>query len=79
MELSQHLRDRFLHEKTIFLPQAHHDWMSLCMLDFPDVSSFNSELDHIVAQLRLCGEVLTESELISKTLSTFPLASIVLA
>ena len=42
-ELWQQLRNRFLHEKTIFLPQARYDWMSLRMLDFPDISSFNSE------------------------------------
>ena len=53
--------------------------MSFCVLDFPDLSSFNSALHHIVAQLRLCGETLTEAELITKTLSTFPLASAVLA
>ena len=52
--------------------------MSLHVLDFPNLSSFNSELHRIVAQLHLCGEILTENELISKTLSTFPLASIVL-
>ena len=67
-----------LHEKTIFLPQAHHDWMSLRVLDFSDLASFNSELHCIVAQLCLCGEVLTETKLISKTLSTFPLASAIL-
>ena len=53
--------------------------MSLRVMDFPDISSFNSELHRIVAQLRLCGEQLTEPKLITKTLSTFPVASTVLA
>ena len=78
-ELWQQLCNGFLHEKIIFLFQACHDWMSLCVLDFPDISSFNSELHYIYAQLRLCEEILTKSELISKTLSTFPLASTILA
>ena len=78
-ELRQHLHDRFLYEKTIFLPQACHDWMSLRMLNFPDLSFFNSELHCIIAQLHLCEEVLTKTKLISKTLSTFLLASVVLA
>ena len=69
----------FLHEKTIFLSHARHEWMSLRVMDFPDISSFNSELHRIVAQLSLCGEQITEPELITKTLSTFPIASAVLA
>ena len=78
-ELWMQLQARFLHEKTIFLPQARHNWMSLRVMDFLDLSTFNSELHHIVAQLRLCGEQLIEVELITKTLSTFPIASAILA
>ena len=78
-ELWAQLRARFLHEKTIFLPQACHEWMSLRVMDFPDISSFNSELHRIVAQLSLCSEEVPEPELITKTLSTFPVASAVLA
>ena len=79
VELWAQLKACFLHEKTIFLPQARHKWMSLRVMDFPDISSFNSELHHIVAQLSLCGEEVLEHELITKTLSTFPVASAVLA
>ena len=78
-ELWAQLKARFLHKKTIFLPQARHEWMSLRVMDFPDISSFNSELHRIVAQLSLCGEEVPEPELITKTLSTFPVASVVLA
>ena len=48
-ELWAELQARFLHKKTIFLPQASHDWMSLRVMDFLDISSFNSELHCIVA------------------------------
>ena len=78
-ELWAQLQMRFLHEKTIFLPQARHDWMSLRVMDFLDISSFNSELHRIVAQLSLCGEVISDAELITKTLSTFHVAAAVLA
>ena len=78
-ELWAQLQARFLHEKTIFLPQARHDWMSLRVMDFPDISSFNFELHRIVAQLSLCGEVVSDPELITKTLSTFPVVAAVLA
>lgn len=73
------LHGRFHHEKTIFLPQARNDWMTLRVLDFTDLSKYNSELHRIVAHLRMCGETITESELIEKTLTTFPPASALLA
>lgn len=41
-------------------------------MDFSDLSMYNSELHRVVAQLRMCGEDVTEKELIDKTLSTFP-------
>lgn len=41
--------------------------------------SFNSELHRITAQLKLCGETITEAELIEKTLSTFPPATAILS
>ena len=72
-ELWVQLQAHFLHERTIFLLQTRHDWMSLLVMDFPDISSFNFELHRIVAQLHLCGELIT------KTLSTFPVASAVIA
>jgi hypothetical protein len=78
-ELWEQLHARFHHEQTIFRPQARNDWINLRVLDFPDFVTFNSELHRISAQLRLCGEVVTEAQLIDKTLSTFPPATAILA
>lgn len=72
-ELWTFLHARFHHEWTLFLPQAKNDWLHLRVLDFPDFSSFNSELHRITAQLRLCGECVPDTELIDKMLSTFRL------
>lgn len=47
------LHAKIHHEQTIFLPQVIND---LRVLDFSNFPSFNSELHHITAQLRLCGE-----------------------
>ena len=47
-------------------------------MDFPDLTSYNNELHQIVAKLRLCGENITNPELIDKTLTSFPSASITL-
>ena len=73
------LHDKFYHEQTIFLPKARNDWINLRALGFLDLLSFNAELHHISAQFRLCGEQITETQLIDKTLSTFPLASAIIA
>ena len=52
---------RFNHEQNSILPYAVNEWIILRVLDFPDFKSFNSELFRIVAQLRLCGEELTDA------------------
>ena len=78
-ELWAELHARFDHEQTLFLPQARADWTNIRVLDFPDFAAFNSELHRITAQLRLCGQVITDEELIEKTLSTFPPATAILS
>ena len=77
-ELWKELKARFFHEKTIHLPQARSDWLQLRVLDFADLSSFNAELHRIVTQLRMCSQTVEESEMIDKTLSTFPAAAALL-
>ena len=78
-DLWAQLNERFNHQQTLFLPQAHTDWINLRVQNFPDFVSFNSELHRIVTVLRLCGQEITDAELIEKTLSTFPLATLVLS
>ena len=73
------LNERFNHQQTLCLPQAHTDCINLRVQDFPDFVSFNSELHRIVALLRLCGQEITNAELIEKTLSTFPPATLILS
>lgn len=72
------LHARF-HQISIFLPQARSDWINLQVLDFPDFVSFNSKLHQITTQLKLYDETISESELIEKTLSTFPPATSILS
>ena len=73
------LAARFKHEQTIFLPQARSDWIGLRVMDFPNFMAFNSEIHRIVAQLRLCGDTINDTELIGKTLTTLPPACAILA
>ena len=78
-DLWAQLNERFNHQQTLFLPQAHTDWINLRVQNFPDFVSFNSELHRIVTVLRLCGQEIIDAELIEKTLSTFPPATLVLS
>jgi hypothetical protein len=78
-ELWKALKARFLHEKTMHLPQARSEWIQLRVMDFSDLLSFNAELHRIVSLMRLCGQHIEESEMIDKTLSTFPPAAAILA
>ena len=78
-ELWQKLKSRFDHQKTIFHPRALSDWTHLRVLDFPTLVDFNNEIYRIISQLRLCGQNITEEELIEKTLSIFPPVHAVLA
>lgn len=79
VELWALLHSHFNHQQTLFLPRARSDWINLRVLDFPDFASFNSELHRVTTQLRLCGETLSDAELIEKTLSIFPPATAILS
>ena len=78
-ELWVALEARFKHKETIFLPQARSDWINLRVTDFPNFFAFNSELHRLIVQLRLCGDTINDTDMIDKTLSTFPPACPILA
>lgn len=72
------LKDRYDHQKTVILPKARHDWIHLRLQDFKSVTEYNSALFKIVSRLKLCGEHLTDADLLEKTYSTFHASNIVL-
>jgi len=53
------------------LPRARYHWMHLRFEDYKSVSEYNSALFRIVSLLRLCGEKITEMDMLEKTYSTF--------
>ena len=65
------LKKRFDHQKTVILPKARYDWMHLRLQDFKSVSEYNSALFKISSQLKLCGENITEEDILEKTFTTF--------
>ena len=72
------LKKRFDHQKTVILPKARYDWMHLRLQDFKTVSEYNSALFKISSQLKLCGENITEEDMLEKTFTTFHASNVLL-
>jgi len=72
------LKDRYDHLKLVVLPQARYDWIHLRLQDFKSISEYNSSMFKIISQLKLCGENITDHDMLEKTFSTFPASSMLL-
>nr|XP_017250883.1 PREDICTED: uncharacterized protein LOC108221520 [Daucus carota subsp. sativus] len=79
LTLWNNLKDRFDHQKLVHLPSARYDWINLRLQDFKSVAEYNSALFKISSKLILCGENITDAEMIEKTLSTFHPNTMILA
>ncbi|XP_021769528.1 uncharacterized protein LOC110733776 [Chenopodium quinoa] len=76
--LWSNLKERYDHQKTVILPRARYDWLNLRLQDFKFVSEYNSTMFKITSQLKLCGENITDAEMLEKTYSTFYANNIVM-
>lgn len=47
-----------------------HEWNSLRYRDFESAEAYDVDLSKIIHKLRLCGEVITEEDLLEKTFTT---------
>ena len=72
------LKDRYDHQKTVILPRARYEWTHLRLQDFKTVSEFNSAMHHITSTLLLCGDSISDAEMLEKTFSTFHASNILL-
>ena len=72
------LKKRFDHQKTMILPKAPYDWMHLRLQDFKSVSEYNSALFKISSQLKLCGDNVTEEDMLEKAFTTFHASNVLL-
>ena len=66
LDLWKNLKERFDHQKTVILPKTRYEWMHLRLQDFKSVSEYNSALFRITSQLKLCGEKVSDAELLEK-------------
>lgn len=65
------LKDRYGHQVKALLPKAKREWLHLRFQDYKSVEQYNSVLHRIITCLKLCGEKITDADMIDKTLSTF--------
>ncbi|XP_022019256.1 uncharacterized protein LOC110919291 [Helianthus annuus] len=72
------LKERYDHQKTVILPRARYEWINLKLQDLKSISEYNSAMFRIMSQLILCGENITDKEMLEKTFSTFHASNIVL-
>ncbi|XP_070026180.1 uncharacterized protein [Nicotiana sylvestris] len=76
--LWNNLKARYGHQKMVVLPQARYDWNHLRLQDFKSISEYNSTMFGIISQLKLCGNNITDHDMLEKTLSTFHASNIFL-
>ena len=62
----------------MILPKARYDWMHLRLQDFKIVSEYNYALFKISSQLKLCGENITEEDMLEKTFTLFHVSNVLL-
>ena len=62
----------------MILPKARYDWMHLRLQDFKTVSEYNSALFKISSRLKLCGENITEEDMLEKTFTTFHASNVLI-
>lgn len=70
-DLWKNLKERFDHQKTVILPMARNEWLNLRFQDFKTVSEYCSAIFRITSKLKLCGEPVTDGQIMEKTFSTF--------
>ncbi|XP_057418356.1 uncharacterized protein LOC130712542 [Lotus japonicus] len=78
LDFWKNLRERFDHQKTVILPKTRYEWLHLRLQDFKSVSEYNSALFRITSKLKLCGENVSDADLLEKTFSTFHASNVVL-
>ena len=72
------LSNRYNHQKMVILPRARYEWTHLRIQDFKSVAEYNSTMFRISSQMKLCGETITEEDMLEKTFNTFHASNVLL-
>ena len=62
----------------MILPKVRYDWIHLRLQDFKTMSEYNSTIFRISSQLKLCGENITDGDMLEKIFSTFHASNMLL-
>jgi hypothetical protein len=62
----------------VILPKARYELLHLRLQDYKSVSEYNSAMFRITSLLMLCGEKVTDKEMLEKTFSTFHASNVLL-
>ncbi|BBH02975.1 transposable element gene [Prunus dulcis] len=65
------LGERYDHQKTVTLPRARYEWTHLRFQDYKSVSEYNSAMHRITSLMRLCGENISEEDMLEKNSEHF--------
>ena len=76
--LWNNLRERYEHQKPVILPKARYEWINLRLQDFKSVIEYNSALFKMSSKLKLCGEDITNEDMLERTFSTFHPSNVLL-
>ncbi|XP_060186086.1 uncharacterized protein LOC132615496 [Lycium barbarum] len=76
--LWNNLKEKYDHLKMVILPKARYNWIHLRLQDFKSIIEYNSAMFRITSQLKLCGETISDSDMLEKTFSTFHASNVLL-
>ncbi|XP_068331398.1 uncharacterized protein [Pyrus communis] len=62
----------------VILPRARYEWTHVRIQDFKSVAEYNSALFRITSQMKLCGDTITEEDMLEKAFSTFHASNMLL-
>ncbi|CAH9076872.1 unnamed protein product, partial [Cuscuta europaea] len=77
-ELWDNLQERYGHQQKVLLPKAQYDWINLRFQDFKSISDYNSAMFQITSKLKLCGQKVTDADMLEKTFSTMHISNMLL-
>ena len=71
MTLWNSLKERYEQQRAVMFPEAQREWVLVRFQDFKSIAAYNSAVHKINSKLRFCNSVVSDADLIEKTLSTF--------
>ncbi|XP_075076914.1 uncharacterized protein LOC142163517 [Nicotiana tabacum] len=72
------LKERYDNLKLVTLPQTRYYWAHLRLQDFKSVSEYISAMFRITSKLKLCGDNISDYDVLEKTFTTFHASNMVL-